>query len=399
MSVLQYVGARYVPKLFDDGRGGMEWKAQTYYEPFTLVTSNGGNYISRTPVPATVGEPSANGTYWAFMGAFNATLQSVQEQLSDFMQSFRGKKCRRFVIIGDSYAQGWTPDGTYTSWAQLLSNTIKSMGGRAEVHAAGGAGWASVGQGNATFSSMLASVSEKETVTDVIVAGGYNDYGKSFSAVTIEQSFALFPNAECRYFPIGNTYKDSGKRLAGVTAIRQLGYSLGGLTDVEAFTVLHRHSLFASDGIHPLANGQADCAAYIWGKINGIKATAPFYIPLSFEDFPSIEYTAAGDTYQLNVPSFRVPDSITGMTAIYTKPLSEIECMFPTNNKHSTFFHMTVKGSEGYRVVPMVMSVTSSNTLTITPLLVTSSSFETISGINSSYITGGCTMNLDKYYF
>ena len=40
MAVLQYVGARYVPKLFDDGNGGLEWKANTYYEALTIVTYN-----------------------------------------------------------------------------------------------------------------------------------------------------------------------------------------------------------------------------------------------------------------------------------------------------------------------------------------------------------------------
>lgn len=394
----QYVGARYVPKLFDDGKGGMEWQPNTYYEPLTLVTLNGGNFISRQPVSASIGQPMENGKYWAFMGSFNANLNHVQEQLLDFIKSFNGKKYRRFVIIGDSYAQGWTPDGTFTSWAQIIANTVTAMGGKVEVHAAGGAGWASTGQGNATFSSMLAAVSEKERVTDVIVAGGYNDYGKEYDATIIEQAFAAFPNAVCRYFPIGNTYVNAEKRLAGVTKIRQLGYSLGALTDVEAFTVLHRHSLFASDGIHPVATGQIDCAAYIWGKVNGINTIAPYYQPLTIENFPKIEYTAAGDSFQICIPTFITPTSITGMSPIFNKPLSEIECLFPTNNANSTFFHMTIKNNDGYRLIPMVMNITHSNNIEIIPLLI-SSSFETINGITQSYITGRCTMTLDKYYF
>lgn len=32
----QYVGARYVPKVFENSTGGMEWEANTFYEPLTL---------------------------------------------------------------------------------------------------------------------------------------------------------------------------------------------------------------------------------------------------------------------------------------------------------------------------------------------------------------------------
>lgn len=82
MAVLQYVGARYVPKLFNDGQGGMEWQANTYYEPLTIVTYNNISYTSRGPVSANVGNPAENGEHWAETGNYNAYLGNLQEAIN-----------------------------------------------------------------------------------------------------------------------------------------------------------------------------------------------------------------------------------------------------------------------------------------------------------------------------
>lgn len=80
--ILQYVGARYVPILFNDGQGGSEWQPNTYYEPLTIVTYNNASYTSRQPVSASIGNPVENGEYWAMTGEFNAQFISVQEDIA-----------------------------------------------------------------------------------------------------------------------------------------------------------------------------------------------------------------------------------------------------------------------------------------------------------------------------
>lgn len=395
----QYVGARYVPKVFENSTGGMEWEANTYYEPLTLVTYNNSNYMSKIPVPNNIGNPNSNLKYWVFIGAFNASLNNLENIVSDFIRGYNGLKYRRFVIIGDSYAQGWTPDGTFTSWATLISNAIISFGGRVEIYAKGGAGWAAVGQDNQTFVSLLNSVVEKDTVTDVIVAGGYNDNNKDVNPATIQAAFSQFKNAKCTYFPIGNTYKNSSIRLSLVTSIRMIGAYVGSFVDVKAFTVLHNHILFSSDGIHPNGQGQVEIASYIWGVLNNTLSQAPAYIPIEFDDFPNIEYTSYGDSYAIHIPSITLPSSITGMTPVFSKPLENINVMFPTNDKACVSSFITLKNADGYRVIPFSVYIKSNNMIYITPLLVTNSSFETISGITQSYLTGGVTITLNKYYF
>lgn len=68
-----YVGARYVPKFFDDGNGSTEWAGDTVsYEPLTIVTYLNNSYTSKKPVP--VGVDISNTDYWALTGNYNAAI-------------------------------------------------------------------------------------------------------------------------------------------------------------------------------------------------------------------------------------------------------------------------------------------------------------------------------------
>ena len=82
MSILQYVGVRYVPKIFDDGEGGMEWRPDTYYEPLTIVSYNNASYISRVPVPSSIGNPTDNASYWAALstGMYNPWMKDCRSR-------------------------------------------------------------------------------------------------------------------------------------------------------------------------------------------------------------------------------------------------------------------------------------------------------------------------------
>lgn len=66
MANLQYVGARYVPKYYENpDDGSADWKDGVEYEALTMVIYNGNVYTSRQNVPATVGNPPNNLNYWA----------------------------------------------------------------------------------------------------------------------------------------------------------------------------------------------------------------------------------------------------------------------------------------------------------------------------------------------
>ena len=82
MSQLQYIGARYVPKFYENpNTGDMTWKSNVNYEALTIVKYNDDTYTSKKPVPSSVGNPAANSDYWAKTADFNAALQNLQQEL------------------------------------------------------------------------------------------------------------------------------------------------------------------------------------------------------------------------------------------------------------------------------------------------------------------------------
>lgn len=83
MAELQYIGARYVPKFFE-GVNGSNWVANTQYEALTIVTRNGNSYTSKIPVPASVGAPENNPTYWVSTGSFNQQVESYRQEVEEY---------------------------------------------------------------------------------------------------------------------------------------------------------------------------------------------------------------------------------------------------------------------------------------------------------------------------
>jgi hypothetical protein len=74
MSTRQYIGARYVPKFFENPNGSAEWIKETSYEALTIVTYLGNSYTSKKPVP--INTDITNSEYWAPTGNYNEQLQN-----------------------------------------------------------------------------------------------------------------------------------------------------------------------------------------------------------------------------------------------------------------------------------------------------------------------------------
>lgn len=79
---LQYVGARYVPKIADP----VEWQPNASYEPLTIVTRNGNSYTSRVFVPAG-NDPFTSPDFWAATGNYNAQVEQYRQDVSGIAQS------------------------------------------------------------------------------------------------------------------------------------------------------------------------------------------------------------------------------------------------------------------------------------------------------------------------
>lgn len=72
MAVTQYIGARYVPLIYqnpDDNSNN--WKQGVAYDPLTIVSYAGGSYTSKTFVPATAANPVDAPEYWVSIGLYS----------------------------------------------------------------------------------------------------------------------------------------------------------------------------------------------------------------------------------------------------------------------------------------------------------------------------------------
>lgn len=95
MAIREYIGARYVPKFYDDGQGGAEWTNTVEYEPLTIVQYQGNSYTSRQYVP--VGIAITNTDYWLLTGNW----QSQVEQYRQEVYAFDGRITQNATDIAD----------------------------------------------------------------------------------------------------------------------------------------------------------------------------------------------------------------------------------------------------------------------------------------------------------
>lgn len=189
MAERQYIGARYVPKFFENPTtSDSAWLAGVAYEALTIVTYAGNSYTSKKPVPAGIGAPNANPDYWVATGIFNEQVAHLQsdinsaneritdneEAISDMQSDIEelqdvGGGNRKVVIIGDSYGMRNTPN--------YLSILVSLMPNNYVGQALSGYGFTN-GDFYSLFDSFIATLSgdwAPENVTDVIFAGGWND--------------------------------------------------------------------------------------------------------------------------------------------------------------------------------------------------------------------------------
>lgn len=176
---------------------------------------------------------------------------------------------RKIILIGDSYAEGYTPDGNVTSWQTFfknltsLSNTITKY--------QGGAGFVNI-SADKNFQTLLEEVTSDTEVTDIIVLGGYND--TSYNSTQIKNAMKSFQLKANEKFPNANLYvgmvgwsKNSNmlynlNRTISRYKISASACNMAYLNNIEYS--LHEYFLsFASDGIHANEHGQYMIALYL----------------------------------------------------------------------------------------------------------------------------------------
>lgn len=218
MSVRQYIGARYVTKIYENSLdpSSAEWEAGINYEPLVLVTYNYGSYLSKKAVPANIGNPADNPIYWVQTGFYNGQIAGLQAQI-DTINSIMAVdhptlKDRKFILLGDSYGEGWDPDGTNDGWCKLFKNMMSLDADHCAYSGYGGSKFSA--GGTMTFEEQLTdhiSVDDPLAITDIIVAGGFNDQvntsGEINAGITsfVATARTMFPKASIHVAFVGWT--------------------------------------------------------------------------------------------------------------------------------------------------------------------------------------------------
>lgn len=313
-----YIGMRYVP-LFDG-----TYNSEKVYEPLTVVEYNNSSYTSKRQVPA--GVLPTNTEYWARSGDFNAQYNELSERIDgvettaesaettannastlvnnlnttvtqinrdlgevrDTVDEQTAKKLLsncRFVLIGDSYAEGYTGSGgsvPANGWPAQMKTILGLANDACFISYRGGAGFSQQTNGGGfagLLSNLVESVTSPETIDYVVCAGGYNDHSQLENDVMIgmrefyRTARTNFPNAKIMFGMIGwdghvNIQNDIVKTLAvykkgQVTYAPELLY----LSGVE-HSLYNIATLMDTDVKHPNATGNKNIATNIINAIS-----------------------------------------------------------------------------------------------------------------------------------
>ena len=291
-----YVGMRYVP-LFDG-----DWNNAKDYEPLTVVSLAGNSYTSKTFVPAGV-SPVGNPDYWAETGNYNAQIEAYRQEVLQYNDRIQAnadaiatldakedadiallKKEKEnnifagdVLIIGDSYAEGYTPDGYVESWATKLK---RKLGNGDNIHLAskGGCGFYVKNDQQLNFKALIANTIANENIdvnniTCIICGGGYNDV----SGTTVEQYDELteyldgFANSKnyCLYIGYGKT--QSAYARINVPNCLSKSCEKNNVIFGDCSQILKGDfaNNFSSDNHHPSENGQKLLCGSIFAFLNG----------------------------------------------------------------------------------------------------------------------------------
>lgn len=239
---------------------------------------------------------------------------------------FNGKT----ICIGDSYGEGFNPDGNVTGWPTLLKGYLGLTDDNFFSNSLGGSGFVN----NTTFATLLNQTSnhfKNEEVTNIIVCGGFNDMNVTdhdiINAIYNFKKTAniLYPNAQIFVGFIGNSTTLSTRgslitpRAAYCSACEY--NSITYLSGVE--NAFHSTAMFASDGVHPNTWGEETIAKTISNALlNGYGSVVQ----------PGTKITAVGFKH-----------GFTGSTIIETMQYNDI-CAFYGSFSMTRSENVTFKG-------------------------------------------------------
>ena len=244
---------------YNDGYGA-------FYKIRTRINADvpdGYNIIELTETENLVAEKMADAN-------LNGAITRIST-LEDEVETITAKK---WLVIGDSYSQGYSPDGNTSSWSVQLQTLLGLDNNHYSKHDYGGASFGN--SGAYLYNTILQGLDDDDEVTDILIAGGYNDITISRTNIvngiaTVKTTCASkFPNAKIHCAFIGGTMLDHHGQIHLAKTYYEDGfnaYQIDYYPNLEF--IMYSEENFASDGIHPNQTGQTKIARGLYQAING----------------------------------------------------------------------------------------------------------------------------------
>lgn len=275
MATTQYIGARYVPKFYENSSHTAEWTQNTAYEPLTIVTRNGNSYTSKKAVPASIGAPEDNASYWASTGIYNSQVEEYREETAavadalDDLEEVVYSKERHVAVICDSYGTYNGAGAGYEVSYNINDRLLSYLGwSNSYVHysAQNGSGFCNGGY-LSQLNAMSVDDDVKPLVTDLYLIGGWNDENgrEGVSQAAFNTAAAAFKTAAATKFPNARLHVcfaawtfDSNRTNQDIRTTKGWYFALsksGWIIQDNYQWILHNSARMIGGNVHPNQDG------------------------------------------------------------------------------------------------------------------------------------------------
>lgn len=217
----------------------------------------------------------------------NQSIINLQKEVEELKEP-----TKKYLFVGDSYADGYTPDGNVTAWQTLVKNLLNLEDSQYVSTHQGGYGFGV----SSNFYNLINALPNDNNITDVVVGGGYNDLNSTETAITegIVNCYNLcktkFPKAKFYVAFIG--WSKNGSSITKLANTYRY-YKNACMSNPNIIfmdgtqTALHNYfKYFSSDGIHPNLAGETSIAKAVtqyllYGKVNIYEVEPTYFTPVS----------------------------------------------------------------------------------------------------------------------
>lgn len=332
--------ARTYGKLtYNDGYGA-------YYKIRTITSQDvidGDNIVAITNNITLVAEKIPNNfigntanlttTSKQVVGAINELDSDITTLQTSLTNEINTKEMKRSVIlIGDSYAEGYG-NQDLKGWGKYVIENLEEVNIPAIETYEGGSGMVHVGNDGHTFLQLLQNltVEDPDSITDIVVAGGYND--NSYTLSEIKRAVASFmtyaktnyPNAKIYFAMVGN---NGGTDNTSLVIRNNLFYSVllgykscvesGGIYIENSELINHDYTLFYSDNVHLTNYSYLGYSIYNALMHNGTNIIYP-EVNMTFNSSGLPGFAIQVMQYNNNIVIKSPVNNITGLSATFNR--------------------------------------------------------------------------------